>query len=693
MQIFTEYNLVWLIPIVLLATGYSLLLYYKNPRETFPKALNLSLAALRFVVVFLLGVLLLNPLLKTRSIEKQKPIIVMMQDVSESIMMTGDTSFVRNSYKNQFEELSEKLSEKYEVKKYAFGGGALSLLDWKFDSKSTDLSLALEEVEQRYKRLNLGAIVLASDGIYNKGSNPQYQSKQINRPIYTIALGDTTTRKDLRIQRVAYNEVAYLGNQFPIEIEVLAQKLNGKKSRLDVLEEGKKIFSKEILITSDDYSQQFRFYPEAKKSGTLSYQVILKEIEEEISTVNNRSRFFVEVIESRKKILILFDAPHPDIGAIVASFRDKDQYEIESIQAKKFNKSPEAYSLIITHQLPTRASYSRNLIRRIQRSEVPIFSFIGSRVDIPSFNNMGLGVQIQASRMQVNDALAIYNPNFDRFYLPESFIDLLPELPPLSSPFGKFLMAPGTHPVLFQKLGNVETPFPMAAVSEMNGRKSGFVMGEGIWKWRLYAYAQMGSHKGFDDWMEKMIQFISLSEEKKRFSVQANKKFLENESIIFTAQVFNPSYEALQEAEIEMIIKDEEGKDYDFSFGRRGSRFYLDAGRFPSGRYSCTASVKLKDETFKENGAFIVLPVLLEGLNITANHSGLQLIANETGAEMLYPNELQSLYEKLQAREDIASIRYEHFTFRDIIDWHWVLVILISLLGIEWFVRKYNGSY
>ncbi len=39
--------------------------------------------------------------------------------------------------------------------------------------------------------MNLGAVVLAGDGIYNQGVEPLFAASGLSVPIYTIALGDT----------------------------------------------------------------------------------------------------------------------------------------------------------------------------------------------------------------------------------------------------------------------------------------------------------------------------------------------------------------------------------------------------------------------------------------------------------------------------------------------------------------------
>ena len=52
-------------------------------------------------------------------------------------------------------------------------------------------------------------------------------NSRIPAPLHTIALGDTSLQKDIRILRLLHNDVAGLGNRFPIEIELGAQGYQG----------------------------------------------------------------------------------------------------------------------------------------------------------------------------------------------------------------------------------------------------------------------------------------------------------------------------------------------------------------------------------------------------------------------------------------------------------------------------------
>ena len=156
---------------LLAGAAYAAGLYYVG-RRRFGKGVNALLAALRFVAVSAIALLLLAPVAKRTVNEQQTPIVVVAQDVSESIDSTQLTvdGFLKG--------------EPYEMVYETFGG------------TTTDIASELSDIASRYQGRNLGAVVLATDGIYNRGGNPATTAERLSFPVYTVALGDTTPQRD-----------------------------------------------------------------------------------------------------------------------------------------------------------------------------------------------------------------------------------------------------------------------------------------------------------------------------------------------------------------------------------------------------------------------------------------------------------------------------------------------------------------
>src|SRR5207244_30183 len=93
-QLITEKPLWFILLCLLLGAAYAFVLYGNDTslNEVHPW-LKKMMAVLRFLLVSLLAFLLLSPLIKNISYEKEKPIVIIAQDNSESIVVNKDSAF------------------------------------------------------------------------------------------------------------------------------------------------------------------------------------------------------------------------------------------------------------------------------------------------------------------------------------------------------------------------------------------------------------------------------------------------------------------------------------------------------------------------------------------------------------------------------------------------------------------------
>ncbi|MGZ4034571.1 MAG: hypothetical protein ACXVP4_06870, partial [Bacteroidia bacterium] len=183
MNIIFEYPSWFILFCLFTGAAYSFILYRKDKKlsET-PVWLVRIMAVFRFLVVTILALLLLSPLLKTINRTVEKPVIIIAQDNSESIAVGKDSAFYHTEYKQKLQNLINKLGDKYEVRSYTFADKIKELGttdSLKFNEKQTDISAFFDEVETRYSNRNVGAVIIATDGLYNKGANPVYSTNKI----------------------------------------------------------------------------------------------------------------------------------------------------------------------------------------------------------------------------------------------------------------------------------------------------------------------------------------------------------------------------------------------------------------------------------------------------------------------------------------------------------------------------------
>ncbi len=691
MNIITEYPLWFILFCIVAGIVYSGILYYRDKKlNELSVWMVRMMATFRFSVVTTLSFLLLSPLLKTVTREVEKPVIIVAQDNSESLVVGKDSAFIKKEYKQNLQKLIDELNDKYEVRLYSFADKVKELNaadSLTFNEKQTDISTLFYEIETRYSNRNVGAVILASDGLYNKGASPVYSSDKIKVPVYTIALGDTTVKKDIVLLKVEHNRLAYLGNKFPLEIVVNAKQLKGKTTTLTIKKGEVTLFTQAINFNSHAFTTTIPVLLEAKEIGLQRYNIKLSTLSEELNTSNNSRDIFIDVLDARQKVLILADAPHPDISAIKESIEGNQNYEVESYTVDNFDKPLKKYNLVILHQLPNSHNPATKIISELNASNVPIWAFSGATTILKS------DMSIASSAQKTNECEAVLEQNFPLFTISNELRKAVKSFPALVCPYGTYPNENSSNVLFYQRIGIVDTKTPLLFFNIVGENKTAIVEGEGIWKWRLQDFATHGNHHLFDELISKTVQYLSVKVDKSFFKIVGKNNFLENEPIELEAEVYNESYELINEPEVSINIINSDNKKFIYTFSKTNNAYRLNAGMMPSGEYKFEAKVKVGEKLNIQRGEFSVSALQVELTNTIADHQLLYSLSKKHDGEMVYPNELGIIAKKLNSRSDIKSVSYSQNKLSDLINLKWIFFLLLSLLSFEWFIRKRNGAY
>jgi hypothetical protein len=694
LQIITTYHPAFILLCAIIGALVSWFLYYRDKNlSDFSRNLILFLSFLRFAGFTLLAFFLLEPMLKFVRQEVEKPVIVIGIDNSESMVMTKDSTQTQTLLTEGIAQLREQLGDRFDVRTYTFGDRVREENNLNFSDKETDISALIDEVYNRYSNRNLGAVVLATDGIYNRGFNPLHQSQKIKAPVFTIALGDTTRQKDLLIKEVLHNQLAYLGNDFPVEILMEANGFSGRTSRLSISHKGNEVASSQVQFGQEADQQILKFTLSANATGIQRYTVALQPLDGEFTLLNNTRDIYIEVLDSKQKVLLLANSPHPDIRAIEESINENDNYTIDIRLAGESIQNLAGYNLVILHGLPSQTHGIADVVSNLREKTLPTWIVITGQTDINLLNQMKAGITISGLRSGANDAGSSFNPAFSLFNMEPDQGNHFGKLPPLSAPFGTFKVTAQGQSLMNQRIGTVTTDFPLFVFCEQDGWKTGILAGEGIWRWRLMSYAEKASHSTFNTLIQKTVQYLAAKENKSYFRVFGSSTFKENEEIIFRAERYNKSYELITEPEVQMTITDSEGNQFDFNFSRSAQAYRLSAGTLPAGNYSYTATSMSDEGALVLKGEFSVAAINIETASSAANHQLLYQLSQETGGQMVYPENLNGLAQMIDSNKEIAGIIYTKKELADLINLRWIFFVILALFAIEWYIRKRNGAY
>lgn len=699
-QLNWQYPTWYLIFCLILGVGAAFFLYRKD--KTFQDQvpwLRYLMAFLRGLVVTVISSLLLAPLLRLLQTRSEAPVIVVAHDQSASLAsaLSAKDSM---AYQQALQQLEERLADKYALRRIGFGEAVTTPDQWVWADKATDMGAALAYVRNQFAGQPVGAMILASDGAVNKGRNPLYVSPGLKAPMHVIALGDTTRRKDLQIRNVLHNSLAYLGDKFTVQIDVAAIRLKGASTRLEVrhIKGNQNILLASVPLTVDDdpwfTTQEVTLG--ASDSGVQRYRVQLSGVPGEDGTANNARDFFVEVIDGRLSVLLLANSPHPDLGVWRAALQQQRNYEVDVKMAADFPVSAlSRYDLVILHQIPSTTFVGDQLFAELDRLRIPKVMILGTQSYPPAIGRVQPFLALAGNGEQTpNEVTAILNSGFTAFRVPEELKVRLGVFTPLVSPYGDYTTGGAAQVLAWQRIGQVETQFPLMVMGEAQEVRTVLIAGEGIWRWQLYEQLQYGTRENTFELLSQLAQYASTKSDKRKFRVTMPRRlFSDIEDISFQAELYNDNYELVTIPDVAMQVRNEARESFDFLFTPSGDTYQLNIGRFPAGNYTFRASTELNGVVHTYDGTFVIQPVQLEDLTRTADHGLLRELAARNNGKVFLPDQLDALADAILANPDIKPVLYSTTQTRPLISLKWLCLLLIALLGLEWFLRRFYGGY
>ncbi len=675
---------------MLAGVGYAYLLY--KSRYTWSKKINQLLFSLRSITVFFLSFLLLGPIMKFITNEYERPAWVFLMDTSTSIGEVMDSvsqeSFIRELDK------TKKIIEAsgYDVKWEDLNGNEINSI--KATGTISDINRGIQNVVNEFEGKNLAGIVLISDGIYNSGTSPIYSP--LRMPVITVGLGDTTERVDLILKNIAFNKIAYQGNKFPVKAQVLMQGIINQDVMVTISRDGK-VISMLQKNAGTRTLVDFDFQLDATEKGIQRYDVSVRPIDQENNKRNNVTSIFIEVVDGKKKIILIAPAPHPDIKALRAVLDKNSNYEfivhIPGIaDANATYLKPGGAELIIFHQAIDLGGRTISLYNALAKGPTSLLLMIGSQSNVRQLPAYQIPVQFEY-RGQWDEVTPIINSNFLDFGFSENSNGVFSEYPPVQVPFGKFTYPPNANVLLYQRIGSVITDRPLLLSWEAEDKKIAVLIGEGLWRWRLSEFADSGNTEIFDELISKLIQYLSTRDDKRKFrSFPLQNEFSESEPVLIESQVYNELYELIYGNDIQLELRDEAGKitKYSYTTSPGGSRYRI--GGLKEGIYYFKASTNLNGNTEEVTGRFLITSKNLEAQNLVADFDLLRKLSIETGGRFYRADQLSLLTSEL-GKTKAANLIHTDESFNQLINLKWVFFLLLTLISMEWFLRKFLGSY
>ncbi|WP_324718927.1 VWA domain-containing protein [Salinimicrobium sp. HB62] len=660
-----------------LALALALFQYFYKAKKRGSK--NAIFAALRFVTIFSLLVLLINPKISSTEYYNEKPSLVLAVDNSSSIKEFGAGEEVKELV-DQIQQ-DPQLRNNFDIEAYSFGSELQQFDTLNFEEGQTNLPSVFKDLSGLYEN-KVAPVIFITDGNQTLGEDFTFVADRFRQPILPVVVGDTAKYQDLSISRINVNKYAFLNNRFPVEIFANYSGNTSAETRLEIRRGNAVVYSKAVSFSSEKNSEVIQVQLPANSIGVHIYEVRLLPLEAEKNILNNSREFAVRVIDERTKVLVAYSILHPDLGTLKSSIESNQQREVELKPVSEVSGLDE-YQLVILYQPDGRF---KALINQLVAQNRNYFLITGPETDF-SFLNRQQEIFQQEITNQSEEYFPVWNENFKAFQTEDIGYS---DFPPLEGSFGNLNFPQTLDVLLYREVQGIKTNVPLLGLATSGDSKMAFLFGANIWRWRGVVYRETGSFQKFDDLMGKFVQFLASKSRQEWLLVEYEPLYAGSEAVIISADYFDQSYNFDPRANLELQLENiETGEQRQVPFLLKGNSFEVDLSSLQAGNYSF--EVKVAGENISRSGSFRILDFNVEQQFARANLEGLQQIAAQKGQEIYFLSEFSRLKNELLSSNSYATIQKSRQKDVSLIDWKYLLGIIILALSAEWFLRKYYG--
>lgn len=642
-------------------------------RQTINRDIKL-LSFFRFVTIFGIMMLLINPGFIQTELDIIKPKLLLAVDNSESIKYSGSEKIVRQMVKDF--ESDKELNDRFEMNRFQFGERLSSDTLLSFNESQTYIFKAIEGLNL-FSNKHSSPIVLISDGHQTYGKSYAFMSSKSQ--VYPIVIGDTLSSADLEINLVNVNAYATLKNKFPVEV-YLNYKGDDAIETVFVVEKDKSIVhSEKVNFSQDNKSVQLEFHLPADGIGMQLYDARLIPFEGEDNINNNSYNFGVEVIDEKTKVAVIYEVLHPDLGMIKRSIESNQQREVTLVHIDDVSNIDAAISIFILYQPVNGFGKS---FERLAVNDASYFIITGMHTNWRFLNEAQDVFSKEISGVSEN-YFPVYQSNFKLFHTEDLGFD---KFAPLSDAFGSISFNSPYEALLNKSVNGIESEDPLLVAFQEGINRRLVLFGEDIWKWRMNSFIATGSYEKFDQFFNSLIQYLHLSDKKKDMDLIYDPVYHANDLIKIKLKNYDSNLNPDLNSNIILQFKD----------STEGIPFYVKDHLYETqlpvlnqGKYNF--DVINKDTNKKKRGSFMVVPYTAEQEKTGADHHSLEQLAQNSKGQVFYQDQFQELKSFLMENPGFRPMEKENTKMISLIDWKWLLGLIVLSLSLEWLIRKYRG--
>jgi hypothetical protein len=712
-----ERNLWVVIALFILAVALAVLTY----RHTFPplgRRRKAFLLGLRTVALFALFLVLSEPIMTIAKSYVKQPVIALLADISRSMNLGGDqTKRMDQLHSLLKSDVFDDLSSRAELQTFGFADSVIPIdLKGQFpDSlgQATSMGDALEWVRQKLKDRNLTGVLILSDGANNLGDDPVRVARSVKFPIYTCGVGEYTPPRDVRIERIAYNDVGYVEDEITVGVDVSQVGFDQVKIPVSIKEDKKSLTQKNLTLGGSGATHTVDLTIIPKEAGLHRYDLTIPVLEGETVKENNSRSFTIKVLKSKIKILLVTGSLNWEYTFLKRTLETDRNIELETLIYGRNRRSirgrfPQgeselgAFDILIFVDPP-------GFILKDHRKQIEDFVFkqggsalflLGKEfMDTHGFVEISSLLPFDPSGRSLSFSSGSLNLTLTeegRLHPIAQVVDNLEEnekawsdLPPfLGGAILGSVAKDATQLAGFRNPSNPETLSPGMAVKNYGKGKVMALTVTPFWRWDFLMWGVGKDNQIYQTFWNNSVRWLVVREDMDLINLFTDKSIYKGgERITLKAKIFDQNYQKIKDASVVAKIKGEAMPDSEvvnLSLDDLGD-YAATIRAMPPGKYAFEGEV-FRDgkSTGKKRGEFLVEEYSLEDSDLKTDFDLLRRMAEASGGRYYEKEQIGNL------TDDLALTEKEEQKTKEISLWNHPLLlgIFVLCLSIEWVIRK-----
>ncbi|MCP4632853.1 MAG: hypothetical protein GY855_07985 [candidate division Zixibacteria bacterium] len=693
-------------PYILALGGFLIILtlvYYRRTIPQLPTGWKITLTVFRSIVMLLISLLLCFPSLVLTEGRFTGRKLAVLIDKSGSMAFEENGTVRMESVRKYIENKNSKILNE-EIVLLPFS----SYLDEdvrdstiKPDSNLTSIGSAIKSVISSDHLLEIGGILIISDGVNNLGPDPVFEAIRSGVPVSAIGVGDTLPLMDIAIDDVKSQEIVYRGENIDFELFLRSDISNEVKAVVELYDGSRKLKTTTVSLPGGGAIQDFKLSIPADSIGEFNYRFVLKGDFAEKFTGNNYRSTAVTVLKDRVNLLLAGEKPEWEYTFLKRILISNDKYKVSNylpgVGGKKIliadndNVSDYDCIIIVGSADNTYSKYSGMLSNLLKVGKLKVFLLLSPETAGSRFELILRKIGIISSNGKLHALTGQFLPEVENRPLPDALLrtekgrNQVPfsELPPVGYRLNGFTPDQDWDVVInsVSDRGDLE---PLLMKGNIKGNRIVVMNGGPIWKWYFYMQRPGYNEENYSILIENIVTWLTVGGQAEPIGISTDKRLYNaGDDVRFSARVFDDNYRAIMGSSVIVNINDDNGKRI-LELREIDDGIFEGAGRrLPAGEYKYSAEVSTDGKHAKTiDGSFKIQKYSEEYRRINADRRLLMEIAQKSGGK--YYNIEDVPTESFPLKRDKITIRNPI----NIASLPAIIIIMILLLAVEWAVRK-----